>query len=176
MCNAEDSAILQKLHFPHIQIFRLCVCVCVGFGTSFPYPHGNVFLLELGISHYTNKPLVYENSQTHLLWLLDGWKVKLLNRCNSYAFLLYFWKQWQAVLLPLSLTSLMYAGSFASKFLFLMGTWKDDKLNGEACLFKCITPQWLLGWIRSISSNVLAWRTYVVVSITFILRPFFIPH
>eukprot|EP00268_Persea_americana_P025388 TRINITY_DN2474_c1_g1_i1.p1 TRINITY_DN2474_c1_g1~~TRINITY_DN2474_c1_g1_i1.p1 ORF type:complete len:328 (+),score=33.88 TRINITY_DN2474_c1_g1_i1:169-1152(+) len=73
---------------------------------------------------------------------------------------------WQAVLLPLSLTSLMYAGSFASKFLFLMGTWKDDKRDGEARLFKCITPQWLLGWIHSISSNVLAWRTYVVAPLS----------
>lgn len=133
------------------------------------------FCRSLESHHYTNKPLVYENSQTHLLWLLDDWKVKLLSHCNSYAFLLYFWKQWQAVLLPLSLTSLMYAGSFASKFLFLMGTWKDDKLNGTR-LFNCITPQWLLGWIHSISSNVLAWRTYVVVSIDFIMRPFFVPH
>ncbi|XP_077241252.1 farnesylated protein-converting enzyme 2 isoform X2 [Tasmannia lanceolata] len=74
---------------------------------------------------------------------------------------------WCAMVFPLSLTSLLYAGSFVSKCLFLMSARKEDELC-EACSFECfkITFQRFLDWIHSTASNVLAWRNYVVAPLT----------
>ncbi|XP_057979975.1 CAAX prenyl protease 2 isoform X3 [Malania oleifera] len=75
---------------------------------------------------------------------------------------------WQAVVFPLSLTSLMYAGSLVVKYLLLVNLWKEYKNHGGGTLFDCIrrVPQKLLGWIFSLASNVVAWRNYVVAPIT----------
>lgn len=75
-------------------------------------------------------------------------------------------KQWQAVILPLSLTSLMYAGSLFLKFLLLLDSWRQHTAFGNGLSFDSCQCTWIafLGWLSSISSNVLAWRNYVVVS------------
>lgn len=76
-------------------------------------------------------------------------------------------KQWQAVVFPLSLTSLMYAGSFVFKSLLLVDSWKEHMHQGEGFFFdfvKAILQNFLAG-LSSTASNVLAWRNYVVVSL-----------
>lgn len=77
-------------------------------------------------------------------------------------------KQWHAVVFPLFLTSLMYAGSLLSKTLLLVNSWKEYKILNEADSFDCIRDALLkfFDWTISVSSNVVAWRNYVVVSIS----------
>lgn len=76
-------------------------------------------------------------------------------------------KQWQAAVFPLSLTSLMYAGSLVLKSLLLVDSWKQHVNEGGGLSFDCIKDilSNFLAWMSSISSNVLAWRNYVVVSL-----------
>ncbi|XP_058087391.1 CAAX prenyl protease 2 isoform X2 [Magnolia sinica] len=75
---------------------------------------------------------------------------------------------WQAVVFPLSLTSLLYTGSLVSKCTFLASAWNENKFHAEGCSVECIkrAPQRLLDQIQSIASNVLAWRVYVVAPFT----------
>lgn len=75
-------------------------------------------------------------------------------------------KQWQAVVLPLSLTSLMYAGSLVLKSLLLLDSWRQHAAFGGGLSFdscKCALMRFI-GWLSAVSTNVLAWRNYVVVS------------
>ncbi|KAB5552039.1 hypothetical protein DKX38_009350 [Salix brachista] len=75
---------------------------------------------------------------------------------------------WQAVVFPLSLTSLMYAGSFVFKSLLLVDSWKEHMHQGEGFFFdfvKAILQNFLAG-LSSTASNVLAWRNYVVAPLT----------
>lgn len=78
-------------------------------------------------------------------------------------------KQWQAVIFPLSLTSLMYAGSFILKSLSLLHSWSDYVNAGGGISFGCIkrVPQSICDWVFITASNVMAWRNFVVVSIYF---------
>ncbi|KAJ4705192.1 CAAX prenyl protease 2 [Melia azedarach] len=75
---------------------------------------------------------------------------------------------WQAVVFPLFLTSLMYAGSLVLKFLLLVNSRTTNLSNGGRLSFDFIksVPQIFLGQIFSITFNVLAWRTYVVAPLT----------
>ncbi|XP_068663206.1 CAAX prenyl protease 2 isoform X2 [Aristolochia californica] len=66
---------------------------------------------------------------------------------------------WQAVVIPVFLTSLLYSGSFVSKLLYLVGTWKQDK-------FVRITLQSVLNSFHSNVANVMAWRNYIVAPLT----------
>ena len=80
-------------------------------------------------------------------------------------------KQWQAVVFPLSLTCLMYAGSLVHKSLLLIGSCSRyiDSVGGFS--FECVkyACQSLHDRAISVASNVYSWRTYVVVSILLIL-------
>jgi len=80
-------------------------------------------------------------------------------------------KQWQAVILPLCLTSLMYAGSIFDKCLLLLASWRQHASSGDALSFDYykIALQQFLDWLSEISSNILVWRKYVVVSTTVII-------
>lgn len=76
-------------------------------------------------------------------------------------------KQWQAVVFPLSLTSLMYAGSLVLKSLLLLDSWKEQWHNGGQLSFdglKYVVGKSII-WMYSIASSVMAWRNYIVVSI-----------
>ncbi|CAI8602594.1 unnamed protein product [Vicia faba] len=75
---------------------------------------------------------------------------------------------WQALVIPLALTSLMYAGSLFLKTLLLFDFWRqhtffDDGLSFDS--FKCALAKFI-DWMSAISSNVLTWRNYVVAPLT----------
>ncbi|XP_015898745.3 CAAX prenyl protease 2 [Ziziphus jujuba] len=75
---------------------------------------------------------------------------------------------WQAVVFPLSLTSLMYAGSLVLKSLLLIDSWSDYVNSSGGFSFGCIKTvlQSVLEWGLSAASNILAWRTFVVAPLT----------
>lgn len=79
-------------------------------------------------------------------------------------------KQWQAVVLPLCLTSLMYAGSIFLKCLLLLASWRQHSSSEALSLdsFKC-SLQRFLDWLSVILSNILVWRNYVLVSTIIII-------
>ncbi|KAG7028101.1 CAAX prenyl protease 2, partial [Cucurbita argyrosperma subsp. argyrosperma] len=75
---------------------------------------------------------------------------------------------WQAVVFPLSLTSLMYLGSMALKSLLLVDSWGEHMNHGEGSLLDSAIFFWtrFLDWVLLTVSNVLAWRNYVVAPLT----------
>ncbi|KAK8468111.1 hypothetical protein PHAVU_007G229100 [Phaseolus vulgaris] len=75
---------------------------------------------------------------------------------------------WQAVVLPLCLTSLMYAGSIFDKCLLFLASWGQHTSSGDALSFdSCkFALQRFLDWLSVISSNILVWRNYVVAPLT----------
>ncbi|XP_050230476.1 CAAX prenyl protease 2 [Mercurialis annua] len=75
---------------------------------------------------------------------------------------------WQAVVFPLFLTSLMYAGSFALKLFLLVDSWKEHVSEGRSLAAGCFNNllQNFTAGISSIASDVLAWRNYVVAPFT----------
>ncbi|GAV60752.1 Abi domain-containing protein [Cephalotus follicularis] len=75
---------------------------------------------------------------------------------------------WQAVVFPLSLTSLMYAGSWVLKSMLLLNSWKEHVKHGGGLSLDCIKNvlQMFPGWTYSTASNVLVWRNYVVAPLT----------
>ncbi|XP_047167495.1 CAAX prenyl protease 2 [Vigna umbellata] len=75
---------------------------------------------------------------------------------------------WQAVILPLCLTSLMYAGSIFDKCLLLLASWRQHASSGDALSFDYykIALHQFLDWLSEISSNILVWRNYVVAPLT----------
>lgn len=75
---------------------------------------------------------------------------------------------WQAVVFPLSLTSLMYLGSMALKSLLLVDSWGEHMYHGEGSLLDSAIFFWtrFLDWVLLTVSNVLAWRNYVVAPLT----------
>ncbi|CAL0321439.1 unnamed protein product [Lupinus luteus] len=75
---------------------------------------------------------------------------------------------WQAVIFPLSLTSLMYAGYLFHKSLLLLDSWREHRSSGGSLSFASCKyfSQCFLAWLSAISSNVLVWRNYVVAPIT----------
>lgn len=76
-------------------------------------------------------------------------------------------KQWQAVVIPLSLTSLMYAGSIFLKCLLLLDSWRQHRSSGGGLSFDSFknVKEKFLGWFFTTASNVLVWRNCIVVSI-----------
>lgn len=75
---------------------------------------------------------------------------------------------WQAVFIPLALTSLMYAGSLFLKSLLLFDFWRQHSFFGGEISFdslKCAVTRFI-NWLSEISSNVLTWRNYVVAPLT----------
>ncbi|KAL3754140.1 hypothetical protein ACJRO7_001398 [Eucalyptus globulus] len=75
---------------------------------------------------------------------------------------------WQAVVLPLSLTSLMYAGNLALKLLLWVDSWKEHQNCAGCFSFEYIynSVQFLFRWILSRASNIMAWRNFVVAPLT----------
>lgn len=75
---------------------------------------------------------------------------------------------WQVMVFPLSLTSLMYAGSLLLKSLLIVSSWKQYKNQGRGIAIDYVknVPQNILNWVFSTASSILAWRNYVVAPFT----------
>ncbi|KAK4833482.1 hypothetical protein QYF36_005717 [Acer negundo] len=75
---------------------------------------------------------------------------------------------WQAVVFPLSLTSLMYAGSLVLKSMLLLKSWKKNMNDGGGVSSDFIKSalQTFLDYMISMASDVMAWRNYVVAPLT----------
>ncbi|XP_050122064.1 CAAX prenyl protease 2-like isoform X2 [Malus sylvestris] len=75
---------------------------------------------------------------------------------------------WQAVVFPLLLTALMYAGSLVLKALMLVSSWTEDMNYGGGFSFEYIknVSQEAVACTRTMASNVLVWRNYIVAPIT----------
>ncbi|EES18066.1 hypothetical protein BDA96_09G113400 [Sorghum bicolor] len=66
----------------------------------------------------------------------------------------------QAVVIPLLLTSLVYAGSFVTRLWFLASSWG----SGDEVEIGC--AQRLAQWIQAAVADVMVWRNYVVAPFT----------
>ncbi|MBA0809478.1 hypothetical protein Gohar_025127 [Gossypium harknessii] len=75
---------------------------------------------------------------------------------------------WQAMVFPLFLTSLMYAGSLMLKSMLLVNKWKEHRHQEGEPLLGCIksTLLSLPGQMSSVASNVLFWRNFIVAPVT----------
>ncbi|XP_010530508.1 PREDICTED: CAAX prenyl protease 2 isoform X2 [Tarenaya hassleriana] len=75
-------------------------------------------------------------------------------------------EQWQAIVYPLSLTSLMYAGSFVLKLLLLLKSWRENH-GGCSSLYRIRSfIQTIPSQLFSFASNVSVWRNFVVGPVT----------
>ncbi|KAJ8537649.1 hypothetical protein K7X08_014189 [Anisodus acutangulus] len=75
---------------------------------------------------------------------------------------------WQAVVFPLALTSLMYAGTLILNLLLLLDSGQEDRENGRSLSLDSI-KNLVHGFIEPISSmasNIQAWRNYLVAPLT----------
>lgn len=72
-------------------------------------------------------------------------------------------EQWQGVVYPLLLTSLIYAGSLVSELLLLLQSWREN--DGGCSFFNDIKSfvQTIPAWVLTGASNVSVWRNLVVV-------------
>ncbi|KAI3892877.1 hypothetical protein MKW92_026615 [Papaver armeniacum] len=73
---------------------------------------------------------------------------------------------WNAVVYPISLTSFLYIGSFVTMLISPKKSRKEDNENAD--LFWCL-KSFIWGFLErmtSLTSNVLAWRNYVVAPLT----------
>ncbi|XVE75991.1 hypothetical protein DITRI_Ditri12bG0136700 [Diplodiscus trichospermus] len=75
---------------------------------------------------------------------------------------------WQAMIFPLFLTSLMYAGSLTLKSMLLVNKWKEHWNQDGRPLLDCIRSNLLSfpGQMSSLASNILFWRNFVVAPLT----------
>lgn len=75
-------------------------------------------------------------------------------------------KQWEAVVIPLFLTSLMYAGSFVLKFYSIWSSWADHEDHRIDLSFEGlkILLEKIINLMLSLVYNISAWRMYIVVS------------
>ncbi|PIN05407.1 Prenyl protein protease [Handroanthus impetiginosus] len=75
---------------------------------------------------------------------------------------------WQALVFPLSLTSLMYTGSFALKLLSMLQESDEHFHSGGNISVLCIKSIFtkIIDWVISIASNVSCWRNYFVAPLT----------
>ncbi|KAM7254853.1 hypothetical protein ACFE04_020094 [Oxalis oulophora] len=75
---------------------------------------------------------------------------------------------WQAVVFPLCLTSLMYAGSIVHKFMLIVDSCKEQMNHNGGLSFQFVKD--ILAefhdWIYASATNVLVWRNYVVAPLT----------
>nr|XP_043609964.1 CAAX prenyl protease 2 [Erigeron canadensis]XP_043609965.1 CAAX prenyl protease 2 [Erigeron canadensis]XP_043609966.1 CAAX prenyl protease 2 [Erigeron canadensis] len=75
---------------------------------------------------------------------------------------------WQAVVFPLFLTSLMYAGSFLLKILSLWSLWaeqQDHQIDLSLDGLQSVLRE-LINWMLSFVDNIPAWRIYLVAPLT----------
>ncbi|KAL9253701.1 CAAX prenyl protease 2-like protein [Drosera capensis] len=73
---------------------------------------------------------------------------------------------WSAVVFPLSLTSLMYLGSFVLKFLLLLDSWRESCDGWISFVDVCAVLHSSLDSFLAAGYNILTWRTFVVAPIT----------
>lgn len=99
-------------------------------------------------------------SSSALLWLAD-WE-RVTDCWNAILCL----KQWQAVVFPLTLTSLMYAGTFILKVLLLLDSGQEDGGNGRSLSLDSIknVVHEFIESVSSMASDISAWRNFIVVS------------
>lgn len=120
-------------------------------------------------AYWEGGAILFAHSNYRVIFLYD----LQMGKKADWLLKLAFWnailcmKQWQAVVFPLSLTCLMYAGSLVFKSLLLVDSWKEHMHQGEGISLNCIKDilQNFLAGLSSTASNVLAWRNYVVVSL-----------
>jgi len=76
-------------------------------------------------------------------------------------------KQWEAVIFPLCLTSLMYTGSFIHKFFSIWNAWTEHGNRQIDISFHGLKSalQSFINWMLSLVYNISVWRTYIVVSL-----------
>ncbi|XP_060201222.1 CAAX prenyl protease 2 [Lycium barbarum] len=74
---------------------------------------------------------------------------------------------WQAVVFPLALTSLMYAGTLILNLLLLLDSGQEDRENGSSLLdiIKNVVHEFIES-ISSMAYNIQAWRNYFVAPLT----------
>lgn len=75
---------------------------------------------------------------------------------------------WQAVVFPLTLTSLMYAGTLIRKLLLLLDSGQEDGESGRSLSFDSIknVVHEFIESVSSIASDISAWRNYFVAPLT----------
>ncbi|OMO68311.1 CAAX amino terminal protease [Corchorus olitorius] len=75
---------------------------------------------------------------------------------------------WQAVVFPLFLTSLMYAGSMMFKSMSLVNRWKEHRNQDGQMFFDCVKNilQSFPGKMLSVTSDILFWRNLIVAPLT----------
>lgn len=95
---------------------------------------------------------------------IKSWEVSYL--FSAYGIRLHH--TWQAVVLPLFLTSLMYAGSFVLKFFTLWSSWAEQGGHGIDLSFDGLRSVLLklINSTISVVSNISSWRMYIVAPLT----------
>lgn len=75
---------------------------------------------------------------------------------------------WQAVVFPLTLTSLMYAGTFILKLLLLLDSGQEDGGNGRSLSLDSIknVVHEFIESVSSMASDISAWRNFFVAPLT----------
>ncbi|KAL0905480.1 hypothetical protein M5K25_023904 [Dendrobium thyrsiflorum] len=77
---------------------------------------------------------------------------------------------WQAVIFPLFLTSLLYAGSLVSKLLLLLYSWRERGDSSccelDLCKIFAVAARSASDHALACAHNVVAWRNYVVAPFT----------
>ncbi|XP_016436921.1 CAAX prenyl protease 2 isoform X1 [Nicotiana tabacum] len=75
---------------------------------------------------------------------------------------------WQAVVFPLTLTSLMYAGTLILKLLLLLDSGQEDRENGRSLSLDSIknVVYEFIESTFSLASDISAWRNYLVAPLT----------
>lgn len=95
---------------------------------------------------------------------IKSWDVSYL--LNAYGIRLHH--TWEAVVLPLCLTSLMYVGSFVLKLFSLWSSWAehgDHQIERSFDGLKSVLQR-LINWLLSAVYNISAWRTFIVAPLT----------
>lgn len=93
-----------------------------------------------------------------LVWLaeLEGWLILQYNLMCA---------QWQALVIPLTLTSFMYTGSFVLKLLSMIKDLDEHSSDGRTLPVLVSCFQNIVDWAITSASSVSAWRNYVVVRV-----------
>lgn len=97
----------------------------------------------------------------HLCHSVDKWGSPWLVFLHTLSIM----KQWQGMVYPLLLTSLIYAGSLVLKLLLLLESWKENGGGGCSCNDIKRFFQSTLAWLLTGASNISVWRNFIVVII-----------
>ncbi|PWA34016.1 farnesylated protein-converting enzyme 2 [Artemisia annua] len=95
---------------------------------------------------------------------IKSWEMS--NLLSAYGIRLHH--TWEAVVIPLFLTSLMYAGSFVLKFYSIWSSWADHEDHRIDLSFEGlkILLEKIINWMLSLVYNISAWRMYIVAPLT----------